>query len=226
MPVIRSLPHAYLAPVIGGLALLLGGGLALTVELQPFLADRTTSTSRVVQLAQGEAGSGLSISADQTLLLDCRSAMSSAAGQLQPPRVREALARSCLAIGDGMTAKSPTLSEAYATGAMAAGMLGDADGLSRRLVDAQASAPAEQWLARLRVAIADRHFAALSEVAVAAYERDVRLLLVDEPGIASIAYRYLEREEFRARVDMVVATLPPSERERFARWVRKHTAGG
>lgn len=213
----------HIALALAGLFLTVGGAFALSYELRPFLVDRNTSTSRVLELASGSTAGGLSLSATQALLLDCRVAMSTPAGQLQPARVRRDLAQNCLDASDAAVARSPTLSVAWATGALAAGMLDDGDGLSRRLVQSHASAPIEQWVAELRVTIADDHYRLLSAQARIGFDSDLRLLLSHEAGVAAIAHRYLALEDFRSRVDAVVYTMPPALREKFVWWVQKYT---
>jgi hypothetical protein len=198
-----------------GLLLTIGGAWAMRAELRPYLAERTGSTVRVLELANGTTATGLSILSQQQYLFDCRTAMTSIAGRTQPSNIRQALLGNCRNASDEIVTKSPSFSIAWLTGAIAAAEAEDWQGFNERLLRSQITGANEQWIAEVRVALAEDHFTQLSDDVLAWHQLDLKMLLGSERGTHSMAQRYLSEPQFRNRITAILAGMPAEDQKRF-----------
>jgi hypothetical protein len=206
---------------IAGLFAVVGGAWAVRAELAPFLTARESSMSRILELAGGGTDAGLSIQAQQLLLFDCRNAIGSLVSQLQTTEVRDGLFTNCLARSDEIAAAAPSFSMAWASGAVAAAALKDWAGFNMRLHRSYLSGATEQWIADMRVDLAERNLDQLDEQTRADHEADLRMLVGTSNGLRSLARRYLAEPSFRERITGLVDTMSQDDKARFVNAVQK-----
>lgn len=207
-------------------ALLISSGtFAMFAEFRPYVTANAPIADRVRDLAAGDTSYGLSTSSRQVLLFDCRTAIVSLYARVQTAAVRDGLHENCLAASDRLVAEQPTFSIAWLTGALAASQLGDWDGFNRRFEQSWRTGPVEQWIAQIRVSIAESYYDRLSEAAKAGNAADMLLMTDTDPGLLELARIYVRLEASRGRITAVIAQTPEVTREKFERRVRMVTEG-
>jgi hypothetical protein len=211
---------ALIAIIVG--AGLLGGGGAITAydELNPFAAGGTTPASRFAALAEGAFVPGPSLLAKRLLLDTCLEAIAGAYGRLQAAGDRRPVLQHCLDYADAIVGEAPSYAYGWYVGALAAAEMDDVPGFNARLHNAQIIAPAEQWVAGLRVGLLEDHMSDAMDEVRARHESDLRLLVASARGIASIAERYLRDPAFRERIGAIVESMPEADQARFVATVR------
>jgi hypothetical protein len=189
-------------------------------EAAPFFSAGPTAQEQFVAWRDGRAVDGLSVSAHTVLMNSCLLALTSAYGRAQPTPERLQVARACAARATEETAANPSFAYGWYVLAMASSHTGDWGTMNRALGMAQSTASTEQWLAELRVALAEDNFDRLTPAILAQHERDLALLVRSRRGISSIAARYVANPGFRNRITDIVEQLDPSSQRAFIDAVR------
>lgn len=214
---------AYLAPFALCVALL--GGWAIyqestNVVLEPGLSN----IARVVRTLGTKDIGGVWTRTQQSALQSCQAALQTRKSlemRFLPPETQASLGPHCLQIALSAAADFPTDSYAWSVAALASADLRDWAAMNAYLVRSQLTGPTEQWIAELRVTVAQDNFAVLDDAARVAAEQDLRLLVISIPGIRQIARRYINDLEFRARIEALVETMPAENQRRFVSVVRR-----
>lgn len=213
MAAVSRVPHAFILLISLTLA---GGGIFVAYgEAQAFLAGGVLPREKFQALATNTQMTSLSTASNHLVLDACYDAMTGVYGRLQPAPDRTAVASNCLAQADAMTASMPTYSYAWYIGALSAAKLSDGAALADRLRQSQLTGPHEQWIAELRVALAEDNLASLLPDVLMGNDKDLAMLVVSSKGIASIAARYVDNPAFRSRITTIVEQLPPGAQRRF-----------
>ncbi len=203
---------------------LVGAGAAVgTIETRAYLAGGITPAGGFDELARGIPDGGVSVASRKLTLTRCLDAMASLVARVQPTARRRAVQRNCLQISDAFVVQEPTNSLAWYVGAFAAGALSDTVGMATRLGEAQRTGPSEQWLAQMRVELAEENYAVLPASVREGQDRDLTLLALSRDGVASIAQRYVGQVDFRSRITRLVEQLPQAEQQRFLGYVKQAT---
>lgn len=203
-----------------GILLTVGGAWAMRLELTPFTTANASPSARMLELVNGGTNYGLSISSKQVMLFDCRQAMLSLTARLQPSTMRNNLNRNCLAASDELGAEQPTFAIAWVTGAVAASQLGDWDGFNQRLARSLRVGSVEQWIAEMRVSMAEEYFDHLTDDNKAGNAADMMLMTNNDPGLLALARIYVQSPSSRGRITATIDATPDVTREKFARRVR------
>lgn len=206
------------------LVLLLGAVAAAYTESRSYVAGGLTAAESYAALREGRQQPGLSVASARLVLDNCYDAMQGVYGRLRPSAERRSVAETCGALAEATTAGMPSYAFAWYVAAIAAVERADPHGLVAALRQAQLTAPTEQWLAELRVALAEDHFAELPDDVRRNHERDLALLVISNRGIASIARRYVDDPGFRARIADIVETLSEEDQQRFVSTLELETA--
>lgn len=206
-------PHAFILLV--SLALAGGGTFVAFGEAQAFLAGGVLPREKFQALATNTQMTSLSTASNHLVLDACYDAMTGVYGRLQPSSDRTAVASTCFAQADAMTASMPSYSYAWYIGAFSAAKLSDGVALADRLRQSQLTGPHEQWIAELRVALAEDNLTSLPPDVLLGNDRDLAMLVASSRGIASIAARYVGDPTFRSRITAIVEQLPPAAQRRF-----------
>ncbi|WP_193335477.1 hypothetical protein [Devosia beringensis] len=215
----RLLPLGFAALMV------IGGATAMFVELAPYTSADTPLSARVIELADGNLDYGLSTSSRHVLLADCRAAMVSLIASLQTTPVRRSLNSNCLSFSDRIVAEQPTFSIAWLTGALAAAQLADWDGFNERLSKSTRTGAVEQWIAQIRVAIAEDYHDRLDAENAAGNQTDMRLMTDTDAGLLALARVYLMSPASRGRITAVVDRTDQITHEKFLRRVRMLSSG-
>jgi hypothetical protein len=214
----RSSSHLFLL-ILGTLLIAVGGWVSL-VELRTSSVRAQISPERIVSLAAGTDDYGFSIGSRQRFLFECRDAMVSLFARVQTSQVRNNLNQTCLSASDEIVAEQPTFSVAWLTGALAASQISDWSGFNRRLVNSQRTGSAEQWIAEIRLNLAEQYYEKLEDAAKAGTEADMVLLTDTDSGLLQLARLWVRVPTSRVRVTEVVDRAPEVSREKFLRRVR------
>ncbi len=207
------------------LALIVAGSTLGYVEARSYLTWGTSSRERFEVLASGSANIGVSVASRTLALRNCLEAMTSVIARAQPRTIRGAASKTCLAISDGIVAQEPSNSLGWFVGAVAAGELSDVAGMTARLGEAQRTGPTEQWLAQMRVELAEQNYPALSTAVRDGNDRDLTLLVQSQDGVAAIARRFVQQPDFRSRITALVERLPALQQRRFVGYVQQAAEG-
>jgi hypothetical protein len=197
------------------LALLGGGAWVGYREASPYFRSGIEDSERFAALAQAPPTPGLSIASERLVLDGCVRAISSVYGRLQSAVRKAEVNRNCLRAADTAAQANRSSSYAWYVGALTSAQLGDITGMNERLLRSQQTGPAEQWIAELRVPLAEDHFNDLSPEARVNHDRDLRMLVASARGISSIAARYVNEAAFRERITAIVETMPEADQRRF-----------
>lgn len=211
---------SWVSPAIFALALLVASTVALTYEIVPFLSQHASPATRFTSLESTNVKSALSIYSHRLLLNDCLEALAGPTGLVQPFERRSQVTNNCHSIAMNTVKTMPTFALAWYVAAFASAELGNYPAFNTQLAVAQKTAPNEQWLAELRVRLAEANLDHLSPEALEGENRDLLLLARSRQGVASIASRYIAQPEFRERIIRLVETLSEDEQKRFISHVR------
>jgi len=209
---------------LGSLLLAFGSAYALLAESGPYLFAGSGLAQRIEVLADGQLHPGLSRPAHDLVLDDCVAVASSLYGLAMATERRNAALETCSSAATGFAASSPTYAYAYYVEALLAAEGADAAALNAALNASRALAPTEQWLAELRVKLAEDHLAQITPAAIAGHEADLALLVASQRGIRVIARRYAALAGFRERITAIVETLPAEQQRRFVAALRNEIA--
>ena len=207
-----------------GLALALAAYAAYAAwwEAGPFINGGQTSEQTAQQIVLGTLKAGLSEESQQIVVEDCVSVLNSFYALTRPTEDRDALALSCRHLIEESVAAMPSFSFGWYGLAVVDAVL-DADPaiFDTDLARSQQTGPYEQWIAELRVALAEEHLTALSPATLTGHEADLRMLVQSRRGIATIARRYVNDASFRERITRIVETLPREAQLAFLDEVRQ-----
>lgn len=196
------------------------GGYASVLEAAPLFTTGPTANSQFEAWLEGRAASGLSLSSHVTLMNSCVLALTSAYGRAQPTRHRLRVARACADYAKSATGSSPSFAYGWYVLALTSSIRAEWDTMNRAIQAAQVTAPTEQWLTELRVALAEDNFDRLEAAVARGQELDLALLVRSARGISSIAKRYVVDQAFRARITDIVEKLDPASQRAFIDAVR------
>lgn len=222
-PAVRRAPRLLLLS-LAALLLVAGSAYALLAESGPYLFAGSGLAQRVEVLGDGQLHAGLSRPAHDLVLDDCVAVASSLYGLALPTERRNAALTTCSSAAAGFAQASPTYAYAYYVEALLAAERADPDALNAALASSRALAPTEQWLAELRVKLAEEHLPQLQPAALEGHEADLALLVISQRGIRLIARRYAAVAGFRERITTIVEQLPPAEQRRFVSALRSEIA--
>lgn len=195
-------------------------GAAAYYELAPYFTGGTDSQARYQALVDGDTVIGISSFSHRVVLNGCLEATNSIYGRLQSAERRNAVIAHCRAEAADITERTPSNGFAWLMLARLAGLTGDITEMNRDLAMSRATAPFEQWVAELRVDLAENRLADLSPENQAGNNEDLAMLVQTRRGIATIAHRYVREQDFRQRITDIVETLPEEDQARFVDNVR------
>ena len=202
-------------------SVLLGAAaLAGYFEGAPFFSAGPSAGEQFAAWQDGHVVDGLSVGSHTVLMNSCLLALTSAYGRAQPTPDRLQVARACAERATEETAANPSFAYGWYVLAMASSHIGNWDTMNEALAMAQTTASTEQWLAELRVALAEDNFDRLAPAVLARHERDLALLVRSRRGISAIAERYVANPGFRARITDIVEQLDSSSQLAFIDAVR------
>ncbi len=199
-------------------ALLAGGPAAVTFESGPFLGTEITPIQRTLALDPTAPSIGLSYDVAKAVLADCSTALKRTASlemRFQGEGAPRRIAETCLSLSTEATNAMPASSYAWLVRAEASLAMADIDGFNTDLNYSQLTGPNEQWIADLRVELAEANLSLLSPQALAAHDRDLRLLVSSSVGLRNLARRYVTDVNFRERIADIVETMPETSQRRF-----------
>ncbi|QRF54347.1 hypothetical protein D4A92_22785 (plasmid) [Rhizobium rosettiformans] len=208
-------------PLLGGLAALSLSMYAIAKEAPVLTYGDQESLTTTMAIVRGELGSGFSFYGQKRLMAACMQGMTGFWFSLAAPEQRKAHAENCLGHALSYAENTPLESLTWTVAARASFVLGDHDGLNRYLGYARRSAPNEQWVAGLRVNLAEDALAALSDINRLEHDQDLSLMVLSRKGISAIAGRYWANEGFRERITAVVEKMPNEDQRRFVSSVRR-----
>jgi hypothetical protein len=219
---LQSSPPYSAAILAAGCAVLLVTATYATVrELGPFATENLSERSTVTATAMGMLEPALSLQSQTNFLYHCRVAMTSITGRVQPTTIRRAILDVCRDGSQQIVANSPGFSVAWYTGALVASFTGEQAAMREWLSQSYATGPFEQWIAELRVDLAEDHFAQLTPQLVELHLADLRMLLSGDPGRRFLAPRYINFPGLRGRVDTILAGMDASGASRFRNIVER-----
>lgn len=204
-----------LAMVALSCGLVVAGSWVAYREAAPYFAGGILPQERFTALVEDSLRPGPSIASQRLVLTSCVDAITSVYGRIQPTERRGIVQERCLEIAEQIGATDRTDSLAWYVAALTASRLGRPPLMNGYIRSSQQTGPNEQWLAELRVALAEDNFANLEPDTLRGHEADLRLLAVSPAGVRSIARRYVDDAGFRERITAVVETMDPSVQRRF-----------
>jgi len=207
-------------PIVFSAILFVLSAIALVYEVAPFSLQNASALARFTTLERGGETRALSTYSQWFLLNDCLEAIAGPVGMAQPSGRRVSMLKNCQSLAEKAANSNPTFALAWYIAAYASAELKQYDLFNFQLAAAQKTAPNEQWLATLRVALAEDNLDRLDTEARAGNDADLKLLVQSRLGVASIASRYVAQTNFRERITLIVETLSNEEQRRFVNYVR------
>ena len=198
---------------------------AATLAQREYTAFRAGTAWGVTEF-QGLSGGKLAAShaSNQDWLDGCLRAVTSIKGRLLYGESRVQLLENCTRVAGEITDASRSNAYAwYFQAYMALQNEADSD-FNAALVKSYQYGPTEQWIAELRVPLAERGLASLNPQAQEGHQNDLGLLVQSRRGIGSIARRYVRDPGFRTRLTDVVETLPQPAQQQFLRALKVEVA--
>jgi len=207
-------------PIVFSAILFVLSTIALVYEIAPFSLQNASALARFSTLEKGGETRALSIYSNRFLLNDCLEAIAGPVGMAQPSGRRIAMLKNCQSLAENAASSNPTFALAWYIAAYSSAELKQYELFNYQLAAAQKTAPNEQWLATLRVNLAEDNLSRLSAEARAGNDADLKLLVRSRLGVASIASRYVAQTNFRERITSIVETMSNAEQTRFVNYVR------
>lgn len=201
-------------------ALLVLASVSAFGELRPFLASGGDRASRYQAYVDDASLSGFSSFSQSIVLRDCLQMVTSIYGRFQSSDRRATVMENCATEAALITERAPTQSLAWFVQAVIAAESDESDTLNLTLTKSRLSGPNEQWIAEVRVELAEMHYDQLDSENRAGNERDLLMLVRSKRGVRTLARRYIQKPEFRKRVADLVETLPEKTQREFVRNVR------
>lgn len=200
--------------LLGGCALVAG-----ILELSPRAGETQNEVQAYRALAVAPPPLALSTEVQQLGLVRCADALISVSHRTQPASLREAVQDNCEDFARSALDANPVHSLAWYVLALVTSERGSVDAFIESLRRSQATAPAEQWLARQRVDLAERMRPDVAGDALTFMDADLALMVQSSTGVTAIADRYVAQPDFRERITEVVENLPEEDQARFVGWV-------
>lgn len=207
---------------------MLGGGFALCLSVYAIAREMPVlqygdqqSLATTVAIAAGELRPAFSFYGQKRLMAGCVQGMTGLWAALATPEQRKSHAEQCLGYAITYTSHTSLEPLTWTVAARASFILGDHEGLNTYLEHAWRSGRNEQWVAGLRVALAEEVRPVLSESNQSNHRSDLALMVMSRSGIAAIADRYWSDLSFRERITAIVEQLPEAEQRRFVSSVRR-----
>lgn len=203
----------------GALGLWVIQGEARTLEIHG-----SSPTARVLALDGRETDIGLATQSQKAFLLDCAATLSN----IISPDVmsltneqRNRLAPVCSAVAQHAIAVSPTNSFAYFVQALSSAVSGDVDLYNKSLHLSYLTGPSEQWIGAWRVDLTESMAGQTDPALSGFHDHDISMMIKGFLGVELIAARFVNDENFRARVTRILDSIPPDRAERFLSYVRR-----
>lgn len=209
--------------IILGCASIIAAAFSVSIALREYTAFRVfkfESADYFINLEKSKSVLAFSTMSDEYLIRACMHAVNSVQGRLQVGAARNNLWSSCLVLSEEITRSSSQNALAWYLQSYLSIRLSLYNQFDHSLVQSYQTAPNEQWIAELRVQLAESALDQLSARALSGHERDLALLVQSRRGIGSIARRYVNSPEFRDRITEVVVQLPDSAQQRFVDTLR------
>jgi len=210
------------------LLLMAVGAVLLSRELAPYAYGYGTRQQVLTRLAQASPPIPPSISGTTFALETCANALDDLQLRLGPTARRLGVADTCARAAEDAIRALPGSSYAHYVSALANIRRNDPEAGLLALQRSEAYGPTEQWIAELRVRLAEDNFARLGPYAEEGHRADLALLAQSRRGIRAVAARYVADAGFRERITRVVEALPMDVQQRFVSLVRAEAraAGG
>lgn len=202
------------------IALLVLASVSAFSELRPFVAGGGDRASRYQAYVDGTSVSGFSSFSQTLVLQDCLKMVTSIYGRLQPQDQRTSVLENCRGEAAAITERAPTQSLAWFVQALIAAETDNPDTLNLTLAKSRLAGPNEQWIAEVRVELAEKNYDLLNAENLKGNDQDLLMLVRSNRGVRTIARRYIQKPEFRRRVADLVETLPEETQQKFVRNVR------
>ncbi|MBC2775876.1 hypothetical protein H6M51_23755 [Rhizobium sp. AQ_MP] len=183
------------------------------------------SLSTTVALAQDRLAPAYSFYGHKRLMSACIWGMTGVWQAVAPGGERVAHAQTCLDHALSYASHTTIDSLTWVVAARASYVLGDQEALNKYLDYARRAGPNEQWVAALRVSLAEDAMSLLDAENGENHRSDLTLMVMSRSGIAAIAGRYWSDEDFRERITSVVEQMSNDDKRRFISSVRRVSQG-
>lgn len=213
-----------IALIVGVCAVLLSM-VALVREFPVLDYGGQQSISTTVAIAQDSLSPPYSFYGQKRLMSACIQGMTGVWQAVAPDDQRVAHAKTCLNHSLNYASHTTVDSLSWVVAARASYILGDQEALNRYLDYARRSGPNEQWVAALRVALAEDAMPLLDADNAEDHKSDLALMVMSRSGIAAIARRYWADQDFRERITSVVEQMSNDDQRRFVSSVRRASQG-
>lgn len=210
-----------LGPLLVGVVALLLSFYALARELPVLAYGDQRSIDTTVALVQGDLGGAFSFYGQKRLMASCVQGMTGRWSVLAPLEQRRTLARNCLGHALSFAEATPVEALTWVVASRASFLLGNSEEMNRYLQYAWHAGPNEQWVAGLRVNLAQEAIGILSESNQRRHDSDLSVMVMSRNGISAIAARYWSDQVFRDRITRIVEAMPPEDQRRFIASVRR-----
>lgn len=183
------------------------------------------SLSTTVSIAQDRLHPAYSFYGQKRLMSACAQGMTGIWQTVAPSDQRLAFAEACLNHALKYASHTTIDSLTWVVAARSSYILGDYEALNRYLDYAWRSARNEQWVAALRVGLAEDAKSRLDANNTENHKSDLALMVMSSSGIAAIAGRYWSDEDFRERITSVVEQMSNEDQRRFVSSVKRASQG-
>ncbi|MCP4182723.1 MAG: hypothetical protein GY761_05320 [Hyphomicrobiales bacterium] len=201
--------------------LLVIASFATYYELRPFIGAGSDRNARYQAYAESRRSSGLSTFSKDVILRDCLSVVTSIHGRMQSEAHRKKVMHNCQNEVKNITRYTPTHSFAWFTQALIASELSEVGKMNEGLNNSRLTGPNEQWIAEVRVELSEKNYSKLNPINVAGNDQDLLMLVKSRRGVKTIARRYIQKPEFRARIATLVEELTEENQLQFVNNVRR-----
>ncbi len=207
------------------LALLVFGVAMARIEAAPYFWGSGTRDTQFETLRSTQVGLPASIEGTQLSTNICLSALTGLRAMFRAEDARSMVRSQCLELMDEVVHAMPSDSYAWYAGALMQFQAGNIEEANRWLSMSQSTGPTEQWIAEVRVALAEDNFENLTPEVKAQHLDDLAILAGSSRGVTTIARRFVADPAFRERITSVVEQLSPEIQEQFLHDVRKSSQG-
>lgn len=215
----RAILQYALAAVSGFLALV--AVWIFVQEYESYDLQQNWQTTQFVERGFADLPKALSVQSDRNIIEGCLGTLTSLEGRLMRVDTRAQLFESCRNIVGNIMSSSQNDPYGWYVLAFINLDLGLWDQFETALQKSYEYGPSEQWLAELRVPIAESAISQLSAKTLQGHFSDLELLVQSRRGIDTIALRYAREPQFRERIVSIVETLPQEVQKRFLRYVKR-----
>jgi hypothetical protein len=208
------------ALLLVGLIELVLSGYAGWLEARLYLNSGATEAETISRIESGDLAPAMSQQTHQEIAEDCLRTVSALYFKTRPTAQRRTFAEECRTLLSSSVDAMPVFSFGWFVLAALDPIVTDFDALNRDLRNSQVTGKAEQWIAELRVALAEDYFDRLSAEARAGEDDDLETLVLSQRGVNAIAGRYVNDPGFRERITAIVERMPAEAQARFVGYVR------